>query len=208
MTQQTPAFDAGSALSALRQSEASVRRATNPNPPILYLLWGTVYTLGYLAVHAALFGWLAMSLPLALTIFAALTAAGAAISAALGAYAGKGLRGESRRRGLFYGLTWASGMISVGFIVVAFLRLSLESATVIWLSSVIATLLVGVLFATAGAAFLDRSTFFQGIALLVANVGTLLIGPGPYVLVGWLAACAVLFIGAVIAARRTTNRTS
>lgn len=204
MTQQMPAFGAETALSALRESEASVRRATNPSPPIMYLLWGTVYSLGYLVVHAALFGWLPMSLPLALTIFAALTVVGAAVSATLGVRAGRDLRGASSRRGIFYGLTWAAGMLCVGFIIVALLRLSLEPATVIWLSSAVATLLIGVLFATAGALFLDRSTFLQGIALLASNVIAVLIGPGPFVLVGWLAACAALFAGAIFVARRST----
>lgn len=207
MTQQTPAFDTGAALSALRESEASTRRATSPNPPVLYLLWGAVYTLGYLALHAALFSWLPVSLSLALTIFAALTVLGAAISALLGIRAGKEVRGVSSRRGLFYGISWAAGMVSVGFMVVALLRLGLDSATTVWLSSSLATLLIGILFAAGGAVFLDRPLFWQGIALLAANLLAVLIGPGPLVLIGWLAACAVLLTGAVIQARRSSNGT-
>lgn len=205
MTQQTPAFDTGSALSALRESEAITRRATSPNPPFLFLLWGMVYTLGYLALHGALFSWLPLSLPLGLTIFAALTVLGAAISALLGIRSGKDVRGASSRRGLFYGMSWAAGMVSVGFMVVALLRLGLDSATTVWLSSAVATLLIGILFAAGGAVFLDRTIFWQGIALLVANLLAVLIGPGPLVLIGWLAACAVLLAGTAIQARRTSN---
>lgn len=203
MTQRIPAFDPSSALSAISDSETLTRRATDPNPPVLYLLWGVVYALGYLALHAALFGWAPLSLPLALAIFASLTVAGAVVSAVLGIRAGKELRGVSSRRGMLYGLTWAAGMVSVGFIVVALLRLNLDPATVVWLASAVATLLVGVLFAAGGAVFLDRATFFQGIALLAANLVSVLVGPGLLVLIGWLAACAVLFVGAVIEARRS-----
>lgn len=202
MTHQTPAFDASAALSALRESEAITQRATNPNPPLMYVLWGTVYTLGYLALHAALFDWLPVSLPLALTIFAALTILGAAVSAFLGIRAGKELRGASSRRGMFYGFSWAAGLVSVGFMVVALLQLGLESATVVWLSSALATLLIGVLFAAGGAVFLDRPTFLLGLVLLGANLIAVLIGPGPFVLIGWLAACAALLAGAVVEARR------
>lgn len=204
MTPQSPAFDASAALSALRESESLTQRATNPSPPFMYLLWGTVYTLGYLTLHAALFGWLPLGLPLALTIFAALTVVGAAVSATMGIRTAKELRGASSRRGTFYGISWAAGMVSVGFMVVALLRLGLDSATVVWLSSALATLLIGILFAAGGAVFLDRPTFFLGLALLTANLLAVLIGPGPFVLVGWLLACAVLFTGGVIQARRTS----
>lgn len=202
MTQHQPAFDSSAAMAALHESEADTRRATDPNPPLLYVLWGSVYAFGYLVLHASLFGWWALPLSLALTTFAGLTVAGAAVSAVLGYRAGRDVQGVSNRRGMFYGFTWAAGLLSTGFIIVALLRLDLAVATTVWLSSAILTLLIGVLFATAGAVFLDRATFVQGLALLAANLLAILIGPGPFVLIGWLAACAVLFGGAVVEARR------
>ncbi|MCR2763360.1 hypothetical protein NQ152_07535 [Microbacterium sp. zg.B48] len=205
MTQREPAFDTSAALSAISDSEAITRRSTAPNPPILYLLWGTVYALGYLALHAALFRWAPVSLPLALTLFAGLTVAGAAVSTVLGIRAGKELRGASSRRGMLYGLAWATGMVSVGFIVVALLRLNLEPATLVWLASAVATLLVGVLFTAGGAVFLDLAMFLQGVAVLAANLISVLVGTSPLVLIGWLAACAVLFAGAGIEAHRSVT---
>lgn len=202
MTQHQPAFNSSAALAALRESEADTRKATDPNPPLLYVLWGSVYALGYLVLHGSLFGWWALPLSLALTVFAGLTIAGAAVSAVLGIRAGRDVRGVSSRRGMFYGFSWAAGLLSTGFIIVALLRLDLAAATTVWLSSAILTLLIGVLFTAGGAVFLDRATFFQGLALLVANLLAVLIGPGPFVLIGWFAACAVLFSGALIAARR------
>lgn len=202
MTHPGPTFDARSALSALRESEARTQRATDPNPPRMYVLWGSVYTLGYVTLHAALYGWATLSLSSALLVFAALTLVGAAVSAVLGVRSGKDLRGESSRRGLFYGLSWASGMVTAGFIVVALLRLDLPSATVVWLTSAVVMLLIGVLFAAGGAVSLERPTFLLGLGLLGANILAVLIGPGPFVLIGWLAACATLFAGAVVEARR------
>lgn len=202
MTQRMPAFDPKSALAALHQSEADTRRATNPNPPALYWLWGSVYALGYLVLHASLFGWWEISLWLAFTIFAGLTALGAAVSAILGIHSGRDVRGTSNRRGMFYGFTWAAGLLSAGFIIVGFLRLDLAAATTVWLSSAVITLLIGVLFAVGGAVFLDRGMFIQGLALLAANLLAILIGPGPLVLIGWLTSCAVLFSGAMFAAHQ------
>ncbi|CAN5149861.1 hypothetical protein BH09ACT3_BH09ACT3_14100 [soil metagenome] len=202
MTQHPPAFDPSSACDALRESEVDTRRATNPAPPVLYLLWGSVYALGYLILHASLFGWWELPFPLAVTIFAGLTAIAAAASAILGIRAGRDVRGASRRRGMLYGFTWAAGLLSVGFIVFGLFRLDLTTATTVWLSSAMVTLLIGVLFAAGGAISLDRITFVEGLALLTANLLAILIGPGPLVLIGWLASCAVLFGGAVFAARR------
>lgn len=168
----------------------------------MYLIWGSVYALGFLALHGTVFGWLPISPAGGLLTFGGLTVVGAAVSAVLGIRSGREQRGASSRQGLLYGMAWLASLISLGFITIALTRLVADTAVLYWLVAAIATLVIGVLFMSAGALFGTLPEFFLGAALVVVNIGALLIGPGPLVLVPWLASAAVLFAGAVPAALR------
>lgn len=193
------------ALAALTESSELTRKATEQSPPGTYVLWGTVYGLGFLTLHGAAFGWLPFTPGAALLVFALLTLVGAVLSAVLGYRRTRAVRGRSSRQGLQLGIAWTASMLTLGFFGIALSRAGVDAIVLYWLVAAVATLVIAILMMSAGSLRGSPPEFAVGIALIVVNIGALLVGPSPLILLPWLTSAGTLFGGAIVAARRGSD---
>jgi hypothetical protein len=193
-----PPRDPAATLRMIEDQRAAAARLVNPDPRIYYWPWGFAWLIGFAVfflrygpngrVYVDLPEWLPFALLLTLIV------AAGAVAGVGSARAYRHIAGDSSRRGLYYGLSWAVGFASLMTVagrIAQYVPDDLQG--ILWAG--IAVGLTGVLHMAGGAIFLDAYLFALGLWISVINLVGILFGPGWHSLV-----VAVLGGGAMIVA--------
>ena len=201
-------FDPRAALALADETQARAEMALYPHTPLLYLLWGTVWLVGYGALHGNRYEWLPLTLGQALAIFFAALSVGVVVSAILGIRASLGIRGPSALQGAVYGWTWGLSFGVVGLLsgVIA-TAISAEQLRG-FIINAIAILVVGIMYMVGGALFRDLSMSVMGAWFLVVDIVALLVGPAYFLIIFLILGVLGFYAGSAAELYRRRRRTA
>ena len=185
-----PALDVAETLRLIREQQDRARRATEPDPRLLFLAWGVAWLVGYLCLWASAVrvvdGTATVRLttragqvvgaqpePWAFWVFFSLIAAAVAFTIVHSVTRTAGTRGVSARTGAMYGWAWMLGFVCYGFVLGGLARAGASEDVMSLASNAFACVVVGLLYLGGAAAFGDRGLYALGVwILLTAAVAT------------------------------------
>ncbi len=198
-----PPFDPQEALRVLDDQTASSAVTFRYPDHASYLLWGSLYLLGYLPLAFSRGpGALLPGLPLSLALgwFFVSLAIGIACSILIAIRHTRGLRGASSRQGMFYGYSWwlaFTGIAGLGYRLGELGVVDGDQTGII--VNGVSMILVGVLFMSGGAIWTDTTQFSIGAAICVLTTVALVLGlPAYYWVMSLVVGGGLLAVGVVL----------
>ncbi|SIN29919.1 transporter [Micromonospora cremea] len=204
-----PPADPAAALQLIREQRVATARRLEPDARILYWPWGVAWLVGFglFFLRFSPDDRVLVRLPdwLPLTVLFVLLAVAAVIQAVAGARAYGQVSGNSSRRGLWYGCSWALGSVSVYAALGRVTNhLPHDLAALLWSATAVG--LTGALHMAGGAIWLDRNLFRLGVWISVINVIGAFAGPGWHALVIALAGGGGILTAGVLGRLRQRRR--
>ncbi|MBO1751090.1 hypothetical protein J4G33_04660 [Actinotalea sp. BY-33] len=186
------------ALIAAQQDR--VRAATDLDGRLLYGSWGVAWLIGFLMMWLAALEDPPVEVPrlaAGLTFFALLVGA-AAITTVHLSRRNAGIRGAAAIQGEMTGWAWILSFAGVGALSYALGRLDASPAIMGTVMPVLSSLLVGVLYMTGAAVWIDRSGFRLGVWISSVTIVAAIVGHPHMLLVMALAGGGGLLAGAFV----------
>jgi hypothetical protein len=205
----SPPTDAAAALRLIQDQRSATARRLVPDARLVYWPWGVAWLVGFglFFLRFTLGERTLVDLPswLPLTVLFVLLAAAGAIQAVANMRAYGQLRGDSARRGQWYGYAWALGSVSVyaGLGRISE-HLPHDLAALLWSATAVG--LTGALEMAGGAIWLDRDLFRLGVWISVINLVGAIAGPGWHALVVAVAGGGGILVAGTLAWRRQRQR--
>lgn len=166
------------ALALLEAERAHAQAALDPDPRVIFGIWGVAWLLGFMAMWLAASGSSPVRLPMAATgLFFFGCIAGAVVLTMI--HIGRrvaGVRGVSSVVGAMYGWSWFLGFATLAAVMAGAHRNGLPPHTAGLLWSVLSGLVVGVLYTAGGALWQDRTQFGLGVWILLSSAAGALAG--------------------------------
>ncbi|MGR6902297.1 hypothetical protein [Glutamicibacter sp. BSL13] len=190
-------------LRGIDELSASTQRAMGPNTSLLYLLWGAVWLLGFLAFYLAFIPGAEPLLPLRLAgLVTGILVAGAIVfSAVHSARRAQGTRGPSMIQGAVYGNCFALSFILAGLLGWRLAAAGLDAAGLASYALAAACLVIGSLAAVGALIWNDRAQLVTGGWILLVGLLSLALPSPHHLLVGALGGLGMMLIGVLLAAR-------
>jgi hypothetical protein len=167
------------ALLALIESEkARTQQALDPDPRLIFGVWGIAWLVGFLAFWSAASDEVAWDLPLGAAgafFFLCLASAVVVTMVHVGRRA-VGVRGVSSTTGAMYGWTWFLSFLTLTVIMASAINRGLPEELIGLLWSVLSGLVVGSLYLAGGAVWQDRFQFGLGVWILVCSAAGAIAG--------------------------------
>jgi hypothetical protein len=208
---ELPPADPAAALRLIAEQQAEAARRLSPNLLWYYWPWGLAWLIGFglLFLHLGPNGRVFVEMPLWLplsTLFTLLIGAGI-ISAVTGARTYGQVTGDSRQRGLWYGLSWGLGFSGVMTVLGPVSdHLPEDLAGLLWAG--VSVGLTGALHMAGGAIWLDRNLFRLGAWISVINIVGVIAGPGWHALVISVAGGGGMLVAGVVFLLRDRTRSA
>lgn len=196
------------AMRVLREQTAATQRGLAYPDHLMYLMWGSLYIVGYLPLALSRGAWAMTTIPIgvALGVFFACIATGVAASIAMGARHGRGLRGSTPRQSALYGTSWFLAFTGIVGLSVRLGDIGVHGEDAGIVINGISMLLVGVLFMGGGLAWQDSTQFRIGAVLCVVVAAALIAGlPAFYWIMVVFAGGGLALAGLVLTLRRRTT---
>ncbi|MGO1316908.1 MAG: hypothetical protein ACTMIR_07725 [Cellulomonadaceae bacterium] len=192
-------------LAMIEATRRHVGESTEPDPRVLFGIWGVAWLGGYSALF---FGRGHADRPQAWAfgVFAALLAVAVVVTLVHVLLRVRGVSGVSARSGAMYGWTWFVGFSGIYLINVGLRNAGASEAVLDLAWNALPCLLVGLMYLAGGALWRETAIFVLGAwIVLVAGVATLVGLPTGYAVMafaggGGMLACAV--VAAIARARR------
>ncbi len=201
-------LDLQRALALVTEAETKARKQLHGYSPLIYLIWGIVWLLGFGALHGSRFGWLGLEYLPALSFAAAVMAVGVIATIVLVARHSSGIRGHSAFLGSVYGIGWALGFAVVG-VLSSIIGRSVDDFWVRgMLINSIAVLVVGLMYITGGITFNDVTQVAMGVWFLVVNFVALAIGADHFLTVFFIFGSGGFLVGAAVETVRQRRQES
>lgn len=182
----------------LREQHASARRALTYPDHLMYLLWGTAYTVGYLPLALSQGDDPLVDLPvgLALGILFISIVTAVALSIWITEHHARGIRGDDAQRGAMYGIAWWVAFLGVIGVWTQLDHVGLTGDEGGVLLNGVCMLLVGVLFMAGGVAWLDRTQYVIGGVIVLTTGVALVFGlPAYYWILTTVTGVGMLLVG-------------
>lgn len=193
-------------LALIDQQRQRVARTIEPDPVLIFGVWGVAWLLGFAALYLAYRG----ALPLVaggLAFFVVIVTA-LVITALHMTRAFRGVAGVSARAGAMHGWTWLVGFGCTAAVQAGVTRTGLTDDQGALLGPALPLLVVGLLYMAGGSMWQDRVQYTLGIWILVTNAAGIFAGvPGNY-LVLTLAGGGGFLVAAAWLAWQRRRRTS
>jgi hypothetical protein len=181
-----PALTPEESLRLIERQRAATLRQIVPNPLLMYLPWGSVWLVGYglFFLHYGPSGRSLVAMPAWLpgVVLGCLIALSIGVTIFSSARAGRGVKGPSDERGLYYGLSW---FLAFALMTVLGSRISPHlpgaEAGLYW--SATSTSILTVLYVAGAAVWRDRSMFVLGTWVAAVNIVGVVAGVGWHALV-------------------------
>jgi hypothetical protein len=179
-------------LRLIEEQQAATVRRLRGNPLLLYVPWGIAWLIGFTCffLHYGLDGvpYAPISQPQALTVLMITQMLAGAAAAYEITRMSSGVRGAISAKGAMYGYSWFAGMAVMTVTAIRFSpMLPIAEAGLLWAAT--SLLVVGVLYMTGGAIYMDWRMFFIGVWVHAVNATGVLLGPG------WHALLTALLLG-------------
>ncbi|MET8353715.1 MULTISPECIES: transporter [unclassified Micromonospora] len=200
---------AAAALQLIREQRGATARRLEPDARLLYWPWGVAWLVGFglLFLRFSPDGRMLVRMPdwLPVTVLFLLLVVAALIQAVVGARAYGQVTGDSSRRGLWYGCSWALGSLSVYAAVGRVVdHLPHDLGALLWSATAVA--LTGALHMAGGAIWLDRNLFRLGVWISLINVIGTFAGPGWHALVIAVAGGGGILVAGTVGRLRQRHR--
>lgn len=204
-----PPADAAAALRLIQDQRGATARRLEPDARLVYWPWGVAWLVGFglFFLRFSPNGGVLLRLPdwlPPITLFVLLALAGAVQAVASHRAYGQ-VTGDSSRRGIWYGCSWALGSVTV-FTALGQVtdHLPYDLAGLLWSATAVG--LTGALHMAGGAIWLDRNLFQLGVWISVINVAGTFAGPGWHALVIAVAGGGGILVAGAIARLRQRRR--
>ncbi len=170
-------------LALLEAEQARTQEALDPDPRLIFAVWGIAWLLGFTVFWMAASATSPIEVPMAgaaLFFFGCMAVAVAVTTTHIGRRV-VGVRGGSSTVGAMYGWSWFLAFATLTAIMQGAFRNGLSDDTTGLLWSVLSGLVVGVLYLAGGALWQDWSQFGLGAWILISSaVGALAGYPAVY----------------------------
>lgn len=203
-------FDA-TAASAILAASGQVARRLSVSGTVLFVAWGTAWTVGYLLLWATARGASpqAVAPGWALATYFALLIGAGVVTAVHVTRRSRGLRGQSATTGTMYGLSWAFAFVAVSMVIGAMARHGLDPEQMAVLSNGIASLVVGTLYMAGAAMSREKAWFVLGAWIVAVTAFACFLPVVQLYLVMALAGGGGMLVAAAVTANwRTRGRRS
>lgn len=166
-------------LAMVDEERRRAQRAIDPDPRLIFGVWGAAWLLGLLAMWTAAEG--RMSFLVAGPVFGVLIAGAIVVTIVHTARRTAGVRGVSSQTGARYGWAWFLAFVALFAIMNGVMRIGVPDEVVGLLWTVLSGLIVGVLYLAGGALWQDPLQYRLGVWILVSSaIGALAGYPGVY----------------------------
>ncbi|MEH1167795.1 transporter [Micromonospora sp. CPCC 205539] len=204
-----PPTDAAAALRLIQDQQVATARRLEPDARLVYWPWGVAWLVGFglLFLRFSPDDRVLLRLPdwLPLTALFALLVLAGAVQAVASARAYGQVTGDSSRRGIWYGCSWALGQVSVYAALGRVTEyLPPDLATLLWSATAVG--LTGALHMAGGAIWLDRDLFRLGVWISVINLAGTFAGPGWHALVIAVAGGGGILVAGTLASLRQRHQ--
>ncbi len=203
-----PPADAADALAIIAAASGRAR-TTYPSGAFLFLLWGTVWLVGYGALWlstAAGAGRDTPSLPAAVVAIG-LGVAGLGLTLWHVLRRSRGVTGTSARTGALYGWSWPVGFLAQALIVTSLAQAGASSQVTSLASNALAALVVGLLYLAGGALWDDLTMYLLGAWITLVGAASALVGmPGTYLAMSLAGGGGMVVAGTVVWVRCRVRR--
>ncbi len=193
-------------LALVEGQQRRTEHLTTPDPRVMYGTWGVVWFAGHLLLFLGGLADPLLPLSAALAVFFGMLVVGNAVVGVELVRAFHGLRGDSRRFGILYGLTWPIGMTAVSLVVVAAGAHGLPDPLAGMLFATLPAVLTGVLLMAGAALWDSRVDFGLGCWFAVLGTASAFTSPPTTNLLLSLLGGGVLLVAALVAALRRSGR--
>lgn len=178
-----PAADPSALLATIEVERDRASRELEPDPRLIYAVWGVAWLVGFLLWWAAARPAGPVDVPLgvagalfAVCILTAMVTTGVHIGRRVA-----GVRGVSARVGAMYGWAWFLSFTTLFAVMSGAARQGVSEETGALLWSVLSGLVVGALYLAGGALWQDNTQYGLGVWILVSSAAGALAGyPGVY----------------------------
>jgi hypothetical protein len=169
------ALDAAARLRMIGDQQERARSGLEPDSRLLYLAWGTAWTVGYLAMWFtsrdgsspdAWAGWTLAAMIVAAIVFTMVHTIRRTA----------GIRGTSARAGAMYGWGWMLGFLTMWAILSGLSRTGADPETISLAANGIACLIVGLMYIAGGMAFQENGLYALGVWMLVTAAVATIVG--------------------------------
>lgn len=196
-------------LALLGAERARTQEALDPDPRLIFGVWGVAWLLGFLAFWSAASAAAPVDVPIAVAavfFFACIVGAIAVTMTHIGRRV-VGVRGVSSTVGAMYGWSWLLAFGTLFAIMQGAFRNGLPDDTAGLLWSVLSGLVVGVLYLAGGALWQDRFQFGLGVWILVSSaVGAFAGYPSVYLVMAFGGGGGFLLAALYFVIRRRQGR--
>lgn len=178
----TTVNDPKTMLGLLEGEQARTAQALDPDPRLIYGVWGAAWLVGFLLMWSAARGEpLDLGLGVAGAFFGACMVGAVATTIVHIGRRTAGVRGVSSRVGAMYGWAWFLAFVCLTVVMNGVYRLDVPDEVLGVLWSALSGLVVGTLYLAGGALWQDKLQYGLGLWILVASAAGALAGyPGVY----------------------------
>ncbi|MEP6761707.1 MAG: hypothetical protein ABJA93_10135 [Sporichthyaceae bacterium] len=190
-------------LDLVAAERASIRAAIEPDPRVVYGVWGVAWLVGFACMYAAHGGGpVDVADGVAGVVFFVLLVAAALLTAVHMSRRLAGFRGVTRRAGAMYGWAWLLGFASLAAIMTALNRGGLSDTELGLAWSAGSGLVAGLLYLAGGALWQDRVQYGLGAwIVVVSGAGALAGSPAIYLVMSLAGGGGFLLAAATFALR-------
>lgn len=180
-------------------------RALEPDPRVLFAVWGAAWLIGFLV------SWFSVTDGSAVVptwpsqaVFSVCVMTAVVVTVIHSRRRAKGIRGSSSRVGVMFGWAWFLAFAALAAIMAGAIRSNVEPQLIALLWSTLSGLVVGALYLAGGAAWHDRVQYALGVWILVSSSAGALAGfPYVYLVMGLAGGGGFLVAAAFFAVRRS-----
>lgn len=163
---------ADEALALIRQQQTALEREQLSGVPVILLVWGIAWGVGFLALWSGYEGgnpWFQLPLAVAGTSFGVLLIGSIVISAFIGMRLNRGVAGPSNFSGAVYGIAWPIVSLSAYLMGVALARNGMDSELLSLYFPAIYALVAGTMYLMGAALWRSIDQLVLGAVIIVAG---------------------------------------
>ncbi len=202
-------LDPAAILATIERQQRDVDAAMMRGLPVIYLVWGAGYLVGYLMLWSAWAEgnpWFTVPVPVSASVFAAIVVAASVVSTVIGIRLGRGVSGRSDFPSTVYGISWP--ILGAAFVALgsAMIQHGLPAGLSSLYFTSVFSIMTGAMYLAGAAIWHSRGQLVLGVIMIAAGAVTPFAGTPLNLLLMALIGGGALLVTGVIAAARLWGR--